>query len=388
MTQLKPFCVHPFIRHHVDNQGCAEVCCEAVRQPDDRTPTADWHAPHLQHARRLWLKGQWPAECRPCWQSEQQGARSLRMWTNSAYPRETQWHREQGSVTPPPPVAYDLRMSNLCNMACVMCGSHASSLHHALQQSHHGEADWPTPDARLVDHCVKEIVRNQSHIQHLQFAGGEPMVMPGVLDIIQQLCESGHAQHIHVEFTTNGSVWREQWQDWFDQFADVTMMVSVDAVGELAHRVRPPWQWSHILANIRAIKAWSDQHPRHHIRLGCTVHALTVNHLPELWQWHTQEGIPAWYDRVREPLWLRPQQAPAEWKTQCAEWINTLPDDHTVRNSHIRTNILPELMKPRDSSLPVIQEQLRGIAYCEHTWRSEWSEVMPQLRDWAVAPHK
>lgn len=373
----KPFCVHPFVRHHVDNQGYAEVCCEAVREPDTREHTTDWHAQHLRQNRRQWLQGEWPKECVGCLQSERQGIESLRQQTNEDYPELTQWHRDHGSETPPPPVAYDLRMNNLCNMACVMCGSNNSTLHHALQISHQGHAEFPRSDPRLVDECVAQITRNRSTIQHLSFAGGEPMVMPGVLRIIKMLCESGDAPHIQVRFTTNGTVWRPQWAEWLDQFQSVHVDVSVDAVGEMAHRMRPPIQWHSIEHNILDMQAWCGHSDDRQIMLACTVHALNLTALPDLHAWHTRHGIRAWYDRVRDPLWLRPRQAPTAIKQHTADWISVLPDDD------FRANILSELSRPREDTAEIIAQQHQGCAYLQHIWRSPWHTVMPQLAHWS-----
>lgn len=372
--------MHPFVRHHVDNQGYAEVCCEAVRDPDTRQHTMDWHAPHMRDNRRQWLQGQWPKECVRCLQSERQGRMSLRQQTNEHYPELTEWHRDHGSETPPPPVAYDLRMNNLCNMACVMCGSHNSTLHHALQMSHQGLAEHTPSDPQLVDDCVHQITRHRATIQHLSFAGGEPMVMPGVLRIMRMLCQSGDAPHITVRITTNGTVWRPQWQQWLDQFRSVQMDVSVDAVGEMAPRMRPPVQWPRIEHNILAMREWCDESPTRHIMLACTVHALNLGALPDLYAWHTRVGMRAWYDAVQYPLWLRPRQAPSPVKLQCADWISVLPDDD------VRRNLLPELSLARQDTAEIIQQQHEGCDYLAHVWRAPWHEVMPQLSHWPRQP--
>jgi organic radical activating enzyme len=271
-------------------------------------------------------------------------------------------------------------MNNLCNMACVMCGSHNSTLHHALEISHQGHAEFPRSDPQLVDECVHQITQHRSTIQHLSFAGGEPMVMPGVLRIIKMLCESGDASHIAVRFTTNGTVWRSQWEQWLDQFQAVHVDVSVDAVGEMAHRVRPPTQWPAIEHNILAMQAWCQRSTQRHIMLACTVHALNLTALHDLYQWHTDHGIRAWYDRVQTPLWLRPRQAPTNIKQHCADWISVMPDDD------FRSNMLPELALPREDTAEITAQQHQGCDYLAHVWRAPWHEVMPQLAHWPRQP--
>lgn len=372
----KPFCVHPFIRHYVDTTGTAELCCESQRprrQADGAT--SSWLSPHLESARNLWRKGQWPSECHQCRDTEQQGGRSLRETINQQYAQLHDWWRDHPEAPISAPVAYDLRLNNTCNLACVMCGPEYSSLHHALSQS-----DQHMPDH--TDDLIREIMANQAHTQHLQIAGGEPFLMPGVERLITAMAESGHSEHCDLEITTNGTHIKQQWlQAVLPRFRSCELSVSCDAVGDRAEYVRWPLRWHRWLENWRALVKWSDLNDHCAVTLGVTVSAVTVGQLRHLHEWHHAEGIPAYYDVVRSPQWLRPSRVTPHIKQQVIEWIDQC-DHRDPLQQGLTTTVRSAILEKANHQPRMIHAQQEGIRYLNAHRPITWAEAIPELRDW------
>ena len=233
-----------------------------------------------------------------------------------------------------------------------------------------------------TDQLITEIIHNLGHIQHLQLAGGEPFLMPGVGRIISEMVATGHAQHCDLEITTNGTHVRPQWlEDWLPRFRSVVMAVSCDAVGDLAEYVRWPLKWSKWSANMHLMRSWSKAWPNCQLTLGVTVSACTVKALPELWRWHSDLGITAYYDVVRSPQWLMPSRAPDDIKHTTLRWIRSLPAVEAKQTGLI-TNVASALTLKANHQARLIHQQHEGIRYLNAHRPITWAEAIPELRDW------
>ena len=382
----KPFCVHPFVRHYVSTEGFSELCCEADRAIQGQTPTTDWHADHMQHARALWNQGVWPAECQRCHSIEAQGGRSLRHIINDRYSDLYQHYRTHATTRPAAPVAYDLRLSNRCNLQCVMCNPESSDQIDRTLSAWLGEAPRSVAPESHTQHLVDHIIQHAPEVQHLQLAGGEPFVMPGVTRLLDALCRSGDARHMDLEVTTNGTVLRTQWiNEWFAQFRSCMISVSVDAVGDRAEYVRWGHRWPTLSRRIRdmhmAMRNWSNCD----MNVGATVHAATVSHIPLLKQWCDAEQLPVVFSCVTEPRWLMPHRAPRHIRNEVCAWIRSLPPMEQ-RDTDLAPTVLKALEMPGEHTTEDDEAQHRYIQYLNGTRGRRWRDAVPELAHWDVEP--
>lgn len=379
----KLFCVSPFIRHYVSTQGSAEVCCESQRViTEGESISSDWLSPQLTQARDLFNQGVWPPDCAGCRNTEREGGRSLRQIINHENPQAVEQFVNTPTQVPPPPEWYDIRMNNTCNLACVMCGAEYSSLHHTLQ------GRPPLPASAQHTESAWEMLRSQvSHIQCLQLAGGEPLVMPGVCDLLTEFADQGHSDHIDVEITTNLSRVRP---DWFDhtltRYRSVILQCSQDSVGDRAEYVRWPLNWQKWSHNIQWLTEWSRLHSNTQVSVAVTVSAATVSTLHLIHAWLTELEIESEYSVVQDPKWLRPNRVPSSLRDSVCEWI-----DRDQPHPDLIDRVLPHLLEPADHSDAVLWDQWTGIQYLDQHRPRRWCEAIPELSDWsrpAVAPHK
>ena len=109
------FCVLPFIHKHTRLSGESTVCCNSQLpvKPDD-----------VNIIREKLLTGEKINHCRTCYSYEGQGIISPRMKENERWLADTEvknyietYTSEREEIT----FSYDLRYSNICNLACIGC---------------------------------------------------------------------------------------------------------------------------------------------------------------------------------------------------------------------------------------------------------------------------
>jgi hypothetical protein len=233
---------------------------------------------------------------------------------------------------------------------------------------------------------VTEIMANSHNTQHLALAGGEPFLMPGVDRVLSHMVSTGHASHCDVEITTNGTVIRPQWlDDWLPRFRSARISVSCDAVADRAEYVRWPMRWPRWADNMDLLLEWRSRHPRAEVTLGCTVSAMTLRALPDLWEYHTLHRVDCDYDSVTTPEWLAPQQATEAIKRATLQWIQSLPPDRAHATGLI-TNVLPRLHMPGRQDHHIHQQQREGIGYLNSHRPIRWREAIPELAHWDDQP--
>ena len=216
--QDKIFCVLPFVQHYISTQGWSELCCDASYKGRDYESKLDWNSKNLVKARQLFNEGKWPSECGFCISREQQGGKSLRMLSNKQWQREYDHFFNNPTVHPPLPISYDLRLGNFCNLECVMCNPESSDKIGKSMNAYFGNKPNTIYDGdtfRSSDYTEKQmidkILNDPTNVKKIYLSGGEPFIMPGVLHLLEKLCDSGHSKHIKLHVSTNATVLRTEW---------------------------------------------------------------------------------------------------------------------------------------------------------------------------------
>ena len=129
------FCVLPWISLEASPIGTVRPCCLADDELLDDAGekfsllSADFGA--IQNSRSMrslreqFLAGQQPQTCRKCWSEERAGRTSKRMHTVNRLKHivgEQTWTEDAK-----PLMFLDLKLGNICNLKCRICGSWSSS---------------------------------------------------------------------------------------------------------------------------------------------------------------------------------------------------------------------------------------------------------------------
>lgn len=391
----KPFCVFPFVNQYISTQGWTSLCCDSTTHRDRKDwGKFDWHNSHLVAARRMFGKGKWPKACERCKATEESGGTSLRMNMNHKFHEWVDRYRNDPMDRPPPPVSFDIRLGNHCNLRCTMCDPESSDMiGKALTQYQKDTGrTWlenhPPSDIITERRAVDQVLANPEHVRCIQLSGGEPFIMPNALHIIRTMVENGHAEHIDLHITTNGTVLKPQWVDeWFKHYRTVQMVLSIDATGERAEYVRYGHRWDTINRRIKAMNEACKPHDKTvWMSVTPTVHGATVSEIESVFRWSMESGLDMpEYHTVFTPQWMHPGRVPDSVKEPAVRFIDSLStaDQAYTQLDSVRNIMLNHVPDDPEQAL---KEQQEHIRFFNHTLPRRWRDAVPELAHWDPEP--
>lgn len=313
------FCPIPWIFQAVRANGDIRVCCQAnvtknqgvIRKDDGTAYNAgrdgmeeSRNAEMMKMIRLNMLEGVWSDECGRCKKEEENGLVSRRTYENQQWNFTINEAREKtaadGSISNVPVIYYDLRFGNFCNLKCRMCGPTDSSAWYddwikltgsnkfkdtsgevTILENSKGyfatEFDWPN-----YEPFWEQLEANAHNIQHVYFAGGEPMLIERHYDFLERCIEQDVAKNIIIEYNTNMSTLPTRVTKLWEHFKQVRVGASVDGMEKMQEYQRYPAKWEKTLDNLYKV----DALPSNIIAwLAFTVTAYNVNHMIDFMKW-------------------------------------------------------------------------------------------------------
>ena len=304
------FCVLPWISLEASPIGTVRPCCLADDELVDdagekfNLATAKFTAIQNSHSmkelRQQFINQEQPQTCRKCWREERSGRTSKRMHTldrlKHMLAHETTW-----TVDAKPLMFLDLKLGNICNLKCRICGSWSSSTFATEElanikfenrkSSHHyqmlKQGAWPRENSTFW----QEIDQVVDHIEYIEFTGGEPLMIPEHFDLLQGLIDRGIAGNIEIHYNTNGTQYSESAADIWQHFKTVEIAFSIDDVGARFEYQRSNAVWAEVEDNIARFKQLRDQYPNIRLQVCSTVNVFNVYYLEELAHWNYSQGF-------------------------------------------------------------------------------------------------
>lgn len=312
MSDSPSLCLIPWLHRFTNEQGFHELCCSGegtantlhdadgapLHVSQNLTDSELLNSPDLKAIRRGMLKGHWPAACERCRRTEAAGSLSTR---NHIAKRFGKWHDEVVGDTLPdgalevPQVRYaDIRLGNVCNLTCRMCGPHASRLwvdHYNVVLpgqmrlrpdvlNRYRDGNWvkSQPVRWLMEQCLPSV-------ESLHFAGGEPLIIPEMVELLEQCVSSGRAGQIDLSYNTNMTVLPEKVTRLWPHFRGVSVMGSVDGFGRVNDYIRRPSKWKDIDRNFRLLDENFERWKLKRVTASATVQVYNVLQLGELYDY-------------------------------------------------------------------------------------------------------
>jgi MoaA/NifB/PqqE/SkfB family radical SAM enzyme len=210
---------------------------------------------------------------------------------------QTEW-----TVDAKPLMFLDLKLGNICNLKCRICGSWSSSTFAAEElanlapgedrkTNHHytmlRQGAWPRENPRFW----QEIKQVSDQIEYIEFTGGEPFMIQEHFDLLQGLIDRDLAGAIEIHYNTNGTQYPESAMDIWRHFRHVEIAFSIDDVGSRFEYQRTGAEWAEVQANIARFKSLKAQHSNISLQVCSTVNVFNVLYLPELAAWNAAQGF-------------------------------------------------------------------------------------------------
>jgi MoaA/NifB/PqqE/SkfB family radical SAM enzyme len=196
----------------------------------------------------------------------------------------------------------DLKLGNICNLKCRICGSWSSSTFATEElanlapgedrkANHHyhmlRQGAWPRENPQFWT----EIAQVSDQIQYIEFTGGEPFMIQEHFDLLQGLVDRGLAPGIEIHYNTNGTQWPEHAAAIWRHFKQVEIAFSIDDVGTRFEYQRTGAVWTQVEENMARFRQLRDQHNNITLQVCSTVNVFNVLYLAELAAWNYSQGF-------------------------------------------------------------------------------------------------
>lgn len=300
--KMNNFCVIPFTGIYGRYRGLKNEyrpCCEWQGGFTQEYSSAEdvWNGIEYQKVRESFNNRQMPKECSICVDDEKAGIESKRQYHNTEFSEETDYYYNNKKVIVDSPIYWDLRPSNYCNLECVMCNPENSSAISSRVETYTktfkiktGVLNKPC-GLQEEDSFYKYMQSNIVNVKEILFAGGEPLLMPKVVEMLEWLTKNNYSKNIKLRILTNGTVYRPKWLEMLKSFKSLRVLISLDGVEEVVEYARYPNKWSVLKRNV--IK-YSELNTEHNcdVELNPCLHIMNFVGLHKLFAFAKQYDIP------------------------------------------------------------------------------------------------
>lgn len=317
------FCVLPWISLEASPIGTVRPCCLADDELTDDAGekfsllTADFG--HIQQSRSMtvlreqFLAGEQPQTCRKCWNEERAGRTSKRMHTLDRL--KHMGISEQWTTDAKPLMFLDLKLGNICNLKCRICGSWSSSQFaseeisflpqdqkkssYAYQMLKAGA--WPQENTQFWS----QIDQHLADIRYIEFTGGEPFMIQQHFEMLAGMVQRGIAHQVEIHYNTNGTHFPEGAEDIWRHFRTVEIAFSIDDVGARFEYQRSNAEWNLVCENLDRFRDLKEIYPNIQLQICTTVNVFNVRYLDQVadWIYHNRESFTFVYWNIMHDAW-------------------------------------------------------------------------------------
>jgi MoaA/NifB/PqqE/SkfB family radical SAM enzyme len=304
------FCVLPWISLETSPIGTVRPCCLAEEEIVDihgnkfdlskSAELADIQdSNYMRGLRKKFLRAEQPNTCKKCWNEEDAGRTSKRMHTLNRLKHiipDTEWTQDPKSL-----VFLDLKLGNICNLKCRICGSWSSStfaveeieflpiaekkrgLHYQMLK----QGAWARDNRDFWD----EINSMSDQIRYIEFTGGEPFMIKEHFQFLERIVEMGIAGQVEIHYNTNGTQYPDGAEDIWQHFKTVEIAFSIDDVEGRFEYQRANAMWKLVEHNIARFDAMRMRNPNIQLQACITVNVFNVMYLEKVANWIDKQGF-------------------------------------------------------------------------------------------------
>lgn len=309
-------CILPFVGVETTPLGNVRPCCLALYDVVDElgnkynltqhTLSDAFNSRYMQNMRQAMLDGEKPAACQRCWSEEDAGRQSKRISSRiklAAIECTTVF-----SATDVTARFIDLKLGNICNLRCRICGSYSSSKwaqeemdmynnkddKDSLQRFHLRAGAWP----RNANSFWRNLEQHLSTIEFLEITGGEPFLIKEHFDLLERAIEQGVAKNISIHYNTNATTLPERAFEIWKHFKEVEIAFSIDAIGADFEYQRYPAKWETAVEIINTVHVAKSIYSNITTQVCYTISVHNVCSLGPLLAWIDQQPFDYTYMNV------------------------------------------------------------------------------------------
>lgn len=371
----KTFCILPWIHLSTRTNGHMRLCCNSnaasslktnysgqigilKEDGDNGLPSnlghhdllESWNNKYMRTVRLEMIRGKIPYQCASCFREEAAGHNSKRIWETAYWSRYIDPNKliaetkKDGTV--PEKIYYlDLRFGTKCNLKCIMCSPHDSSM---------WIGDWAKVNRKLVSRNVKNLFQWNNkgrengasytwykknpkffeqlkeqipHMKQLYMAGGEALIIKKYDELLDSIINMGYAKDITLRYNSNGLKLTDSLVEKWNEFKNVRFHFSIDSFEHMNKYIRWPTDWNIILEQLNRLDKTSDNVE---VTIACAVQILNIYYIPDFIKWKLKmnyKKINSWplggglinFHFVYHPPFLNVKVLPQSFKEKVVE---------------------------------------------------------------------
>lgn len=231
----------PWVSMEVTPAGTYKPCCLYQESIPDisiqkgHTISDAQNSEYMRDLRKQFLLGEKPKGCQMCWNEELVLGRMSKRKASFIKLKDVRHEYNEDSVAP---IFLDLKLGNICNLKCRICGSWSSSKwaqeeidiangDNSLARQQLKQGQWP----RTSSNWWQSLENTLEHIEYLEFTGGEPFLIEEHFNMLQVLVDRGYSSKIDIHYNTNGTIWPKRGLELWPKFKRVEIAFSIDDIG-------------------------------------------------------------------------------------------------------------------------------------------------------------
>lgn len=342
------FCYYPFFQVLLSAEGRYKPCSKhedfvthkgEILEVGKATIEDAWNSDYMQTMRENFKNNVRTKGCVQCWKEQALGLKSMRY---DSYGYKVPVSQVANPVSP---MRVEINASNVCNLRCRICWSHASTKWIKEAKELYG-VDGEV-HMNMTDENFSIIKKWVPHFTEIGFFGGEPLMDDRNIQLMRYCVETGHSKHITILINTNGTVYSDEIVGLFKQFKKVLLNLSIDDIGKRFEYERGYAKWDLVINNARKFISHGGFTAKDTIecKVCCSVTVMNIFYFPEYFEFMNEHfpGLPVYWNLVYAPWALSMQILPFEVKEQIAERLRKFVKT-TYKMTEERTKTIENLI--------------------------------------------
>jgi len=312
---MSKLCILPWVSIETTPIGSVKPCCltdDIIPNINltDNTMQEAFDSEYMRNLRQQFRNGEKPETCRRCWTEEDAGRTSKRMNSllrlgNMLKTVDVDFDSNDGKL-----IFLDLKLGNICNLKCRICGSFSSSkwaqeeieiqkewpddYKNSMPHNHLHLGQWPRKNHDFWDNMNLLL----PYIRYFEFTGGEPFLIKEHFELLKRAVEQGYSKNIEIHYNTNATTFPKEGTELWPHFKLVEIAFSIDDVAERFEYQRFGANWKEANENIAKFQDLKHNNKNIVLQHCLTVNVFNIFYLPELFQWMQQQHFNSTYFNV------------------------------------------------------------------------------------------
>lgn len=262
--------------------------------------------------------------CYQCWYDENLGYSSLRTTSN----------KRHGDAANTDPWHVEFKLGNFCNLRCIMCSPYSSSsiwsefIQNKAEYNSVGvnwsvassEHKWWDSDA-FKEFYLKVLPT----VTYLHFTGGEPFMVPGLVDILSSVPDP---PAVELLFVTNMTTINDATLLLLKKFKSVNFVISLEGTGKQNDYIRFGSDFLTIEDNLKKVKSVLNE--KLELGVNHTFQHTSIYSLPALIDWCCIQNIKLHFSLHGGEEYMRINSVPpadmSRFKDQIEQSLTVKPD--------------------------------------------------------------